>query len=40
VHAGGIVRLRAGDYLELLALERSSPQVGVGGSMSAAHIGG
>jgi hypothetical protein len=40
VHAGAVVRLRAGDYLEMLALQRSSPQVGVGGSMSVAYLGG
>jgi hypothetical protein len=40
VHAGGVVRMRAGDYLELVAFQRSSPQIGVGGSMSAAYVGG
>ena len=41
VHAGAVVRLRAGDYLELVALQRSSNQpVGVGGSMSVSYLGG
>ena len=41
VHAGAIVRLRAGDHLEMVALQRSSPQpVGVGGQMSVAYVGG
>ena len=40
VHAGAVVRLRAGDYLELMALQRSSPLVGVGGTMSVAYLGG
>ncbi len=40
LHAGAVVRLRAGDYLELVALQRSSPQVGVGGQMSVAYLGG
>ena len=40
VHAGGVVRMRAGEYFELLALQRSSPQVGVGGSMSVSYLGG
>ncbi|HEX8742922.1 MAG TPA: hypothetical protein VF712_07295 [Thermoleophilaceae bacterium] len=40
VHAGAIVRMRAGEHLELMALQRSSPQVGVAGAMSAAYVGG
>lgn len=40
VHAGAVVRLRAGDYLELMALQRSSALVGVGGSMSVSYLGG
>jgi hypothetical protein len=40
VHAGAVVRLRAGDFLRLMALQRSSPQVGVGGSMSVSYLGG
>ena len=40
VHAGAVVRLRAGDFLRLVALQRSSPEVGVGGSMSVSYLGG
>lgn len=40
VHAGAVVRLRRGEYLELIAFERSTPTLGVGGSMSAAFVGG
>ena len=40
VHAGAVVRLRQGDFLRLVALQRSSPEVGVGGSMSVSYLGG
>jgi hypothetical protein len=39
-HAGAVVRMRANEYLELMVLQLSSPQVNVGGSMSAAYVGG
>ncbi|HEX8067226.1 MAG TPA: hypothetical protein VF520_11965 [Thermoleophilaceae bacterium] len=38
-HLGAIVRMRAGDYLELLALETSNQSLGVGGRLSAAFVG-
>jgi hypothetical protein len=40
VHAGGVVRLKSGDYLELLALQRSATSVPVAGNLSAAYVGG
>ncbi len=40
VHGGAVVRLNAGDYLELLTFQRSSPSVGVAGRLSAAYVGG
>ena len=40
VHAGGVVRMRAGEHLELMALQRSAPQVMVAGAVSAAYVGG
>jgi len=39
LHAGAVVRLRAGDYLELIVLQRSANSVDVGGSLSAAYVG-
>jgi hypothetical protein len=39
VHAGAVVRLKAGEFLELIALQRSSPNVGVSGRLSAAYVG-
>ena len=39
-HVGGIVRMQAGDYLELLALETSNLTLGVGGQLAAAYVGG
>ena len=39
-HVGAIVRMRAGDYLELIALETSNLTLGVGGQLSAAFLGG
>lgn len=38
VHAGAVVRLRAGEYLELMALQRSSSGVSVSGALSAAYV--
>jgi hypothetical protein len=40
VHAGAVVRLEAGEYVEMLALERPSETVGVAGNLSAAYVGG
>jgi hypothetical protein len=39
-HVGAIVRMRAGEYLELAAIARSRPTTGVRGTLSAAYVGG
>jgi uncharacterized protein (DUF1786 family) len=39
LHAGAVARLRAGEYLELIVLERSAKTQKVGGTMSVAYLG-
>lgn len=38
-HVGTTVRMRAGEYLELAAIARSRPSVGVSGRLSAVFVG-
>jgi hypothetical protein len=38
-HVGAIVRMRAGEYLELAAIARSRPKFGVSGRLSAVFVG-
>ena len=40
VHAGAVVRMRAGEHLQLMALQRSGSQVVVAGAVSAVYAGG
>jgi len=38
-HVGAVVRMRAGEYLELAAIARSRPKFGVSGRLSAVYVG-